>query len=126
MGALVMLVSVLGIRAAAVAHAMLFVPLAAAYVVRGSRHLGLTGGAVLMPLRPVAVPVAVQALLTAALGGALVAGGVGLHLAGALAAVAGVAVVTFMLLRTEPSALKEAFAVAGGAIGRRAPSGTAS
>jgi hypothetical protein len=40
-GALVVLVSVLGIRVAAVAHALLFVPLAAAYVFRGSRHLGV-------------------------------------------------------------------------------------
>lgn len=123
--ALVVLVSALGIRGAAAAHALLFVPLAVAYVFRGSRHLGLSGARVLMQLRPVVVPVAAQALVTAAVIGALVTGGIGMHVAGALAAAAGLAVVMVMLLRARPSALKEALSVAGGVVARRSASSTA-
>jgi hypothetical protein len=73
----------------------------------------------------VVVPVAVQALVTTALAGALITGGISSHFAGVLAGGVGLAVVTVMLLREQPSALKEAISVAGGVIARRSTSSTA-
>ncbi|HEV2069993.1 MAG TPA: oligosaccharide flippase family protein [Acidimicrobiales bacterium] len=123
--ALVLLVPAFGIRGAAAAHALLFVPLAVIYVFRGSRHLGLSGGRVLMHLKPVVVPVAVQGLVTTGLAGALVTGGISSHFAGVLAGGVGLAVVTVMLLRAQPSALKEALSIAGGVLARRPTASTA-
>jgi O-antigen/teichoic acid export membrane protein len=62
--ALVVLVSLDGIRGAAWAHALLFVPFAAVYATAGARLLGASGRAVAAALAPVAWPVAVQALVT--------------------------------------------------------------
>lgn len=62
--ALIVLVRLDGIRGAALAHLVLFVPFAAAYLVFGTRHLQTTAGAVLGALREVAAPFAAQLALT--------------------------------------------------------------
>jgi O-antigen/teichoic acid export membrane protein len=63
--ALVVLVHLFGITGAALAHLLLFVPFAYAYLVWGTRHLHTTGRALVHSLREVAVPVAAQLVATA-------------------------------------------------------------
>lgn len=121
-GALVLLVSVYGIRGAAAAHALLFVALAAVYGVGGSRRLGLSAVRVVRSMGGVVLPVGAQALTTASLLATMVAVGIHPHLSEAVAATAGLGVVTILLLRAEPSPLKEAVGLLGGLLARRTPS----
>jgi O-antigen/teichoic acid export membrane protein len=123
--ALTLLVSAFGITGAAAAHALLFFPLMAAYVTGGSRRLTLSPGRVLAALRPLIAPVAVQGLVTGALVVVLRAVDLQAHVAGAVAALMGFMVVTVLLLLTQPSPLREAFAVLQGVLTRRLPSTTA-
>jgi O-antigen/teichoic acid export membrane protein len=63
--ALVVLVPALGIAGAALAHVVLVVPLACAYVTLATRRLGLAPSALWRAMRLIVVSVAVQACLTA-------------------------------------------------------------
>lgn len=120
-GALVLLVSTFGIRGAAAAHALLFVALAAVYGVGGSRRLGLSAVRVARSLAGVVLPVVAQALTTAIVVGTMLSVGIDSHVSQAAAAATGLGVVTVLLLRTEPSPLKEAITVAGEVLARRQP-----
>jgi hypothetical protein len=55
-----------GITGAALAHLVLFVPFAFAYLVRGTAQLEMSGAKLLQAVHEVAVPVAGQLLATAA------------------------------------------------------------
>lgn len=120
--AAVLFVSAFGIRGAAAAHALVFIPLAAAYIVGGSRRLGLSARQVVRSLCGVIVPVVAQALTTAALLAIMVRSGIHPHISQALGAAVGLGVVILLLLRAEPSPLKEAVSVIGGILARRPPS----
>lgn len=110
-GALVALVSIGGIRGAALAHLALFIPFAAVYATIGARRLGIDAGRIGAALSPVAVPVAVQAVTTAAAVVLLRQLGAGAVLAGTGAACLGIAVVVALLLRLRSSPLPEGRAV---------------
>jgi hypothetical protein len=64
--ALVALVNLYGITGAALAHLVLFVPFAIAYLVWGTRHLQSNARTLLGALHEVALPVIAQLMLTAA------------------------------------------------------------
>lgn len=118
--ALVVLVSVDGIRGAALAHLALFVPFGIAYAVFGTRRLGIDARSVASALRPVALPVGVEALVTAATVVALRAAGTSAALAGVAGAVAGVAMMSLLLARLPSSPLPEGRAVLAEALRRPA------
>ncbi|MDX6671074.1 MAG: hypothetical protein QOI91_1437 [Solirubrobacteraceae bacterium] len=107
-GALVILVSEDGIRGAAWAHALLFVPFGVAYATVGARRLGVSAGRVAAAVAPVLGPVAVQALVTFGLALGLETAGIEDGWAALGGAVAGLVVVA-LLLRRGP--LREAGAV---------------
>ena len=89
------LVNLYGIRGAAAAHLLLFIPLAIAYAVRGTQLLGTSAAALWREIRPVALAVVVQAIAAGAVGiGASAAGAS--YIAAQLAA-AGAAVVAAAL-----------------------------
>lgn len=95
--AVAILVDVAGIRGAALAHLLLFVPLALAYAVRGTRLLGSGPAALWHALRPIAVAVAAQATVAAVVWlvlEALDAPRAAMHVAAAL----GAAVVALVML----------------------------
>jgi O-antigen/teichoic acid export membrane protein len=121
--ALVVLVSADGIRGAALAHLTLFMPFGLAYAVAGTRRLGVDARAVAAALRPVAVPVGVEALATAGAALGLQAAGASTAAAAVTAALVGAAVVTALLLRLPSSPLPEGRAVLAEALQR--PAGTA-
>nr|MDQ4041486.1 oligosaccharide flippase family protein [Actinomycetota bacterium] len=98
--ALIVLVSVDGIRGAAWAHALLFVPFGAAYVVFGAARLGLRPGAVLSAVVPVLVPVALQVVVTFGVVWASETAGIQGAWASVLGAVVGGAVVAAALVRS--------------------------
>lgn len=75
-GALVLLVRADGIRGAAIAHLVLYLPVALAYGYVGMRLLGAEPRRLAMAVRAVAGPFAVQALVTAGLGFFLIGTGV--------------------------------------------------
>ena len=118
--ALILLVSEAGIRGAALAHLLLFVPFAGIYAVWGARRLGLSPGAVPGALRGVAIPVAAQAAATAGTALALRAAGWEAAPAGLAAAAAGAAVVVALLARLRSSPLPEGRAILAEALRRRA------
>lgn len=122
-GALLVGVSAYGIRGAAGAHAVVFVPLAAAYLFGGSRRLRLSAGQVARSLGGVVGAVAVQVLVTVALLATMLAAGLHPNVSQAVSAAAGLGVVAVLLLRAEPSPLREAIATMGGMLARR-PAGT--
>ena len=106
--AVFVLVQLDGIRGAAIAHAIVVVPLAAAYAVWGARKLGTGPGAVWRALRPVVLAVIVQTAVTAAIAIGLRRVGAPTSAAAVAAAVVGVAVVTAVLLRLQASPLRDA------------------
>jgi PST family polysaccharide transporter len=106
--ALLVLVNVDGIRGAALAHAALFIPFAAAYVVLGGRRLGITPPALAQAVVPVALPVAAQVLVTVGLLEGLHGAGASDGLSAAVAAVAGLAVAGWLLGLRPGSPLREA------------------
>jgi PST family polysaccharide transporter len=116
-GALVWLVSEDGIRGAAWAHALMFVPFAFAYVSFGARLIGLSPRRVLDAIAPVLGPVLVQVAVTFGLGLALETAGIQGSWAAAVGAVAGVAVIAWLLLRGGSSTVAEARAVIADARG---------
>lgn len=89
-----------GIRGAALAHLLAFVPLAGAYVVYGARRIGTDVRALWRAERGILVPVAAQGIVTFAVFEALSGQPVGT--AGSLAAAAGL-VTLLVLLRVAPS-----------------------
>jgi O-antigen/teichoic acid export membrane protein len=119
-GALLVLVSLEGIRGAALAHLALFVPFALAYAVVGTRRLGIDASAVAAALRPVALPVGIEALVTATAALALQSAGAGTAVAAVAAAVAGATVVTALLVGLRSSPLPEGRAVLAEALRRPA------
>jgi O-antigen/teichoic acid export membrane protein len=100
--ALIVLVHLDGIRGAALAHLVLFVPFAVCYLLWGTRHLQTSAGAVLAALREVALPVAAQLALT--LAAVLAFGQVLAPTSAALAGAAtGLAFVIFAFARLTPT-----------------------
>jgi O-antigen/teichoic acid export membrane protein len=104
---LVLLVNLDGIRGAAIAHILMFVPLATAFVVWGSPHIGLSPGRVGAALQGVVVPVAAQVAVTVGLLTGLEGIGVGSHAAEVLGAAAGLGVVAALLSRGPASPLRQ-------------------
>lgn len=117
-GALVVLVSLDGIRGAALAHLALFVPFGLAYAVWGTRRLDTDAGGVARALRPVALPVGVEALVTAGAVLALRAAGASTVVTAVAAALAGIAVLAVLLTRLRSSPLPEGLTVLGEALRR--------
>lgn len=117
--ALLVLVSAYGIRGAAAAHALLFVALAVTYGVSGSRRLGLSPIEVARSLGGVVFPVATQAVTTAVVVAAMLDVGTHPHVSQAVATAAGLGVVTVLLLRADPSPLKEAITIVGEVLARK-------
>jgi len=117
-GALIALVSADGLRGAALAHAALLIPFAAAYAVAGTRRIGTSAGRLGGALRGLAVPIAVQAGVTASAVAALRAAGASDAAAGAGGAAAGVAAVAVTLALAPSSPLREGRAVLAEALGR--------
>jgi O-antigen/teichoic acid export membrane protein len=113
--AVALLVVADGIRGAAVAHLALLVPLWAAYALRGARIVGLGPGDLWGAARGVVVPVAVQALLTAAVVVALESSGADAGVAAAVATAAGLAAAAVLLARGASSPLRETLAIVGAA-----------
>ncbi|WP_164986246.1 oligosaccharide flippase family protein [Streptomyces roseicoloratus] len=97
--ALWVLVSVDGIRGAALAHLAVFLPYAAVYATAGARLAGTSGRELRRALRPVAVAVAWQLVVTAVLLLSLRAAGVPDGVAVCVASAAGLAVSGFLLYR---------------------------
>ena len=96
-GALIWLVSVDGIRGAAWAHALLFVPFAAAYLTVGAKRLGLDPARLLDAVVPVLGPVVVQVAVTFGLAWALETAGIQEAWASLAGAVAGLALAVPLL-----------------------------
>jgi O-antigen/teichoic acid export membrane protein len=118
--ALVVLVRLYGIRGAALAHLALFVPFAFSYLIWGTRLLGTTARAVLSALKPVAIPVAGQLVVTLAVLWGLRAGaGASGSFAAPSAAAAGFAVVAALFLRFEPELVGECRAFVSAVVSRR-------
>jgi O-antigen/teichoic acid export membrane protein len=117
-GLLIWLVSVDGIRGAALAHLILFVPFAAAYLTAGARRIGLGPRRIAAGLAPVAGAVAVQAAATAAVGLGLDAAGADGLAAALAAALAGLAAAGAVLARGPSSPLAEGRAVVASALRR--------
>ena len=118
-GAIVVLVEAYGIRGAAIAHLAVFVPLALAYGIWGTRRIGASPARLWAALRGVVVPVAAQALTTAAVASVLAAAGAPPPASSSIAAAVGLAVVTLLLLRQPASPLREAQAMLAGPLRRR-------
>jgi O-antigen/teichoic acid export membrane protein len=119
-GALILLVSLDGIRGAAWAHAALFVPFALAYATLGARKLGLEGARVAGAVAPLVAPVALQVAVTFGTLALLQAAGVDDGWAAVAGAVAGLAAAAAALLRLPSSPLPEGRAVLADAL-RRGP-----
>jgi O-antigen/teichoic acid export membrane protein len=91
--ALLVLVRIDGITGAALAHLVVLVPVAAGYMFWGARTLGLRPGAVAFTLREIALPVALQAAITALVAVVLQRAGTPAGVRDTLAALSGLAVI---------------------------------
>jgi O-antigen/teichoic acid export membrane protein len=105
--ALIALVSRYGIRGAAIAHLVLFLPFALAYLVWGSRLLGSSMAAVLSALRGVALAVAAQMVVTVGCVAFLQHLGASDLAAASAAAAFDLLVVAALLARLEPALLRD-------------------
>lgn len=110
-GALIVLVSADGIRGAAWAHALLFVPFALAYATLGARKLTLRPGQIALAVAPLVLPVASQWVVTFGVLLGLEAAGIDEGWAALAGAVAGAIAIGLVLLRVPSSPLREARAV---------------
>lgn len=110
--ALVALVAADGIRGAALTHAIMFVPLATAYVALGGRRVGVDAARLWAALRGVAMPVVAQAALTGAVVACLRAVDVAPAVAATTGAAAGLAILVLVLWRVDDSPLAEGRAIA--------------
>jgi O-antigen/teichoic acid export membrane protein len=117
-GALIALVSADGIRGAAWAHAVMFVPLALAYGTLGARRLTLRPAQIGRAVWPLVLPVAVECVVTFGGAALLRTAGVEAGWAALGGAVAGVCAIAGVLLRAPGSPLVEGRAVLAEAIGR--------
>jgi O-antigen/teichoic acid export membrane protein len=117
-GALILLVSADGIRGAAWAHAVMFVPFAAAYVFVGSGLIGLSGLRVLAAVASLVPPIAAQIVVTFGLLAGLESAGMEEGWAAVVAAVTGAGVLALLLLRLPKSPLREGRTVLAEALGR--------
>ncbi len=109
--AVVALTSTLGIRGAALAHLLVFLLLAAAYVGRGTRRIGLSARELAGGLAPVLGLAAAQGLVTASVAGSLTQAGVDQTLAYVMAAAIGLGLFMILLPRLQPEVLGEGRAV---------------
>jgi teichuronic acid exporter len=98
--ALGILVPIGGIRGAALAQLLVFVPYAALYFTAGARRAGTSLAALSRTLRPVVAALCVQLVVSSAVLVGLVASGVGNSVSACTAAVVGLAACTPLLLRT--------------------------
>jgi teichuronic acid exporter len=98
--ALGILVPIGGIRGAALAQLLVFVPYTALYFTAGARRAGTSLAALWRRLRPVAVALGVQLVASSAVLISLVASGVANSVSACAAAVVGLAACAPMLLRT--------------------------
>jgi PST family polysaccharide transporter len=94
-----------GIEGAAIAHAVLVVPLAVAYCVWGTRRIGSSPRELSGALRGVLGPVTIEAIVTALTLGLARSAGAGAALASATAAAAGLSTGLFLMWRADPSPL---------------------
>jgi O-antigen/teichoic acid export membrane protein len=99
LAALVVLVSIDGIRGAAFAQLLVFVPYAALYATAGARRAGTSAGALWLRLRPVAALLAAQLAVTGTAFAALSASGRTHSVAVCAAAVVGLVVCAPLLIR---------------------------
>ena len=97
--AVLVLVTLDGIRGAALAHLIVFVPYAAVYATAGARRAGTTPSQLWLAVRPVVKAVGCQAAVTAAV--ALALRGTGEDLAACAGALAGLLVVAVLLARDD-------------------------
>ena len=117
--ALAVLTAVDGIRGAAVAHLVLFVPLVIAYFGRGLRRVGLDPAAALGALRGILVAVSVQAVATAGVFVALDRTGAPNALAAGAASVAGLVLAAATAAIVDASLWSEARAALAAGVRRR-------
>ena len=115
--ALVVLVQLDGIRGAALAHAVVTVPYAIAYLTAGARRAGASPGQLWSAVRPVAVAVSWQAAVTAAVTIGLGAAGATEGSAAFAGALTGLMVVVAILTRGYGDPAREAVALLRGAAG---------
>jgi hypothetical protein len=104
---LVLLVHYDGIRGAALAHALMFIPFAAAYLLRGTRLLGTDPAAVFGALRILLLTVGAQLIVTVALSLGLESLGAPEAAAASIAACAGLLLVAVLLLRFEDALVSD-------------------
>lgn len=105
--ALIVLVNAYGIRGAAIAHLVLFVPFALAYLLWGSRLLGSSSAAIFSALRGIALAVAAQMVVTVGCVVFLQHLGASDLAAASAAAALGLLVVAALLVRLEPALLRD-------------------
>jgi O-antigen/teichoic acid export membrane protein len=98
--ALSILVPIGGIRGAALAELLVFLPAAALYLTAGARRAGTSSAALWRRLRPVAAAVSVQLVATFAVLGSLTAAGAGESISAWAASVAGLIACVPLLVRT--------------------------
>jgi O-antigen/teichoic acid export membrane protein len=96
-----------GLRGAALAHLVLFVPFALIYVFAGTRRVASTAGAIVAALKGVLALVACQSVASAACLVALESIGVADPVAATVAAVAGLLLVAALFIRFEPELIHE-------------------
>jgi teichuronic acid exporter len=94
------LASIAGIRGAALAQLLVFVPYATLYFTAGARRAGTSPAALWHRLRPIAAALSVQLVVSSAALIGLVASGVADSVSACVAAVIGLAACTPVLLRT--------------------------
>jgi O-antigen/teichoic acid export membrane protein len=116
LAALLVLVPADGIRGAAIAHAVSFLPYAAIYLTVGARRAGTAAGELWKAVRPVVVAVAWQSTATAAVALAVSAAGAPGGAAAFAGAISGLAVLAAFLARGRGPA-HEALALVRGALG---------
>lgn len=116
--AVVALTSTLGIRGAALAHLLVFLLLAGAYLSRGTRLIGLSAREFVGGLAPVVGLATAQGLFTAIVAGSLIKAGVEQALAHTAAAVMGLGLFVILLLRLRPQVFGEARAVLRAALAK--------
>jgi O-antigen/teichoic acid export membrane protein len=98
--ALVVLVPIGGIRGAALAQVLVFVPYAVLYFTAGARRAGTSPAALWLRLRPVAAALGLQVIVSSAVLFGLIASGVADAVSACVAAVVGLVACVPVLLRT--------------------------
>ena len=119
LAAVFVLVQTVGIRGAALAHLLAFLPLACFYATVGARLIGASARDVWSSLRGVVVPVAVQAAASALVWVALRDASGGRGVAATAAAAAGLAVALVLLALAPSKPLRESRALLALAVGGR-------